>query len=128
MNNMDQIGIPRYKFKNDVYRRARGGDTKLIDVYCAKCGSHIIVYQKDMPRGKLKRCYLDRIFFPAEYASLQDSNITRPNEIPKLKCGSCGNVIGLPTIYAKHGEHRLAYSMIQNAFIKKSSTHGVGVN
>ncbi|MDQ5929971.1 MAG: hypothetical protein QG594_1753, partial [Bacteroidota bacterium] len=44
------------KFKNDKYKKARGGVSALLDIKCAHCGSHLFFYQKDGP-GALKRMY-----------------------------------------------------------------------
>ena len=119
--------LPVYVFKKDLYRRSRGGKTKLIDIYCAACNSLLLVYQKDLPKGALKRCYLDRIFWPEEYASLSGSKeVLETKNMPNLVCGKCGAVIGGPLLYTKHGEHRLAYSLIIGRFVKKQSTHGIG--
>jgi hypothetical protein len=118
--------LPVYYFKKDRYRRARGGKTKLIDVYCSFCHNLLLIYQKDLPRGLLKRCYLDRIFYPHRFASLQHDKPPDAMGIPKLECESCRSIIGTPMRYTKHGENRLAYNMIQGKFIKKSSTHGIG--
>lgn len=120
-------GLPVYVFKKDKYRRARGGKTKLIDIYCGSCNALILVYQKDLPRGVLKRCYLDRIFYPPKYSSLQkDKEIEDTKDMPKLQCEKCKNVIGSAIRYTKHGEDRLAYNLIQGNFVKKSSSHGIG--
>ncbi|MGA2800197.1 MAG: hypothetical protein ABSE71_02610 [Candidatus Micrarchaeaceae archaeon] len=116
-----------YYFKKDKYRRARGGKTKLIDVYCASCNALLLVYQKDLPRGALKRCYLDRIFYPPKYSDLQhDKMIKETKEMPKLQCENCKAIIGTPMRYTKHGEDRLAYNLIQGKFIKKNSSNGIG--
>ena len=86
-----------------------------------------MVYQKDLPRGVLKRCYLDRMFYPDKYGSLQhDKSIQDTRDMPKLECEKCKKVIGTPMRYTKHGENRLAYNLIQGKFIKKNSTHGIG--
>jgi hypothetical protein len=119
--------LPIYYFKKDKYLRARGGKTKLIDIYCASCNALLLIYQKDLPRGALKRCYLDRIFYPLRYSSLQqDNRIKGIEDMPKLQCESCKAVIGTPIRYTKHGENRLAYNLIQGKFVKKNSVHGIG--
>src|SRR2546430_17054437 len=53
MNHMD--------WKNDTYRKARGGYARLFAVSCATCGTHLFYYQKDGP-GIVKRLYVDRIY------------------------------------------------------------------
>ncbi len=119
--------LPVYLFKKDKYRRNRGGKTKLIDIYCSACSSLLLVYQKDMPQGALKRCYLDRIFWPEKYSSLQhDASVQVTGDLPNLACGKCSTIVGTQMLYAKHGENRLAYRMIHVRFTKKNSTHGIG--
>ena len=48
-------------WKNDTYKKARGGYARLLAVSCATCGTHLFYYQKDGP-GIVKRLYLDRIY------------------------------------------------------------------
>jgi hypothetical protein len=127
MKDKDSKNIPIYYFKKDKYRRARGGKTKLIDIYCSSCNALFLIYQKDLPIGVLKRCYLDRIFYPLKYSDLQhDKGIKDAKNMPKLQCENCKVVIGTQIRYTKHGEDRLAYNLIQGKFMKKNSTHGVG--
>ena len=124
---MKKDNLPVYYFKKDKYRRARGGKTKLIEIYCASCNTLLLIYQKDLPRGALKRCYLDRMFYPSKYSNLQrDKTIKDTEDMPKLQCESCKVIIGTPMRYTKHGEDRLAYNLIQGRFIKKNSSHGIG--
>ncbi len=119
--------LPIYYFRKDRYRKTRGGKTKLIDIYCGSCNALLLIYQKDFPRGALKRCYVDRIFYPAKYSSIRsDKSIQDTDDMPKLKCRECKAVIGTPMRYTNHGENRLAYSMIKSKFTKKNSSHGIG--
>lgn len=116
--------LPVYRLRRDRYRRARGGNTRLIDIYCAPCNELLLVYQKDMPRGKLKRCYIDRIFYPERFSSLHnDPKVRGKDDLPPMSCGKCGALVGVPMLYAKHGEHRLAYGMLDGRFVKRNSTH-----
>jgi hypothetical protein len=127
MENENNSNIPVYYFKKDRYRKARGGKTKLIDIYCSSCGTLLLIYQKDFLKGGLKRCYLDRIFYPPKYCDLQHrEDIKSVKDIPKLQCENCKTVIGTLMRYNKQGEDRLAYNLIQNNLIKKNSTHGIG--
>jgi hypothetical protein len=124
---MKKENLPVYYFKKDKYRQSRGGKTKLIDVYCTSCNTLLLVYQKDLPRGALKRCYMDRMFYPVKYSDLQrDKAIKDVKDMPKLQCENCKAVIGTAMRYTKHGEDRLAYNLIQGKFIKKNSSHGIG--
>ena len=92
-----------YKIKNDAYKKSRGGKSKVLDVCCEVCKTHISYYQKDGP-GLLKRMYVDRFidFQP------KDEN---------LKCSSCGRTIGVLIEYKK--ENRPAYRLFEGAVSKK---------
>jgi len=104
------------KLKKDKYRAKRGGSAKLIDVICTNCGSKVLLYQKDGP-GWLKRCYLNRIFWPPKYANLQkDKRIKSIERMPKLVCLKCRKVIGLPM---KHKDGRLAFNLIRGSFRRR---------
>ena len=48
-------------FKNDKFKRARGGYSRMLQISCEKCNAKICKYQKDGP-GNLRRMYIDRIF------------------------------------------------------------------
>lgn len=77
------------KFKNDGFRRSRGGNSRFLDILCSKCNKHIAYYQKDGPRI-LKRMYLDRIIG----SDIIDKNLT---------CNKCNQVLGVRYIYEKEG-------------------------
>lgn len=104
------------KLKKDRYSARRGGSSKALDIYCRRCNSIVIVYQKDGP-GPLLRCYVDRIIYPKEYKQ----NI-RDGKLEKLTCNDCDAIMGLPIRYKEHGEDRLAFNMVKSAFKKKIST------
>jgi hypothetical protein len=103
-----------FRFKNDKYRRARGARTRLLNLSCRVCGKKIMIYQKDDYPGRLRRLYLDRIFFPDKLANLEDKPL---NAIPTLKCSKCKEDLGTPYIYKK--ENRKAFKVYQDALIKK---------
>jgi len=102
-----------FSFKKDKYKSARGSYSRLLNVYCRKCESIVLVYQKDGP-GSLRRLYLDRIFNPAELTDLQLLSI---KDIPVLKCKKCSEILGAPYIYIK--EKRKAFRLYQDAVIKR---------
>ena len=102
-----------FSFKKDKYKSARGGHSRLLDVCCRKCGSMVVVYQKDGP-GHLIRLYLDRIFAPDKLVGLQALNI---REVPILKCPECSEMLGVPYIYI--AEKRKAFRLFQEAVIKR---------
>ncbi len=56
--------MKKITLKNDLYRKRRGGNTRLLEISCRKCKQFICFYQKD-GKGGLFRLYLDRIFEPA---------------------------------------------------------------
>lgn len=92
------------KFKNDNYKRSRGGYSRLLEISCEKCGEIICRYQKDGP-GNLRRMYHDRI---------SDARISISNK--SLKC-SQGHLLGVAIIYAK--ENRPAFRLFVDAVKKK---------
>jgi hypothetical protein len=81
-------------FKNDKYKRSRGGDSRLLRICCGKCGKEICSYQKDGP-GSLRRMYLDRIIDPL--VSLDRKDLSCPE----------GHLLGVKIVYEKEG--RLAF-------------------
>lgn len=106
--------LPKFKFKNDSYRRKRGTPAILF-ISCAGCGEYIMSYQKDGP-GPLLRCYLDRICHP-EALEKRQYDLFEKNEAPKLECKICSIVIGVPIVYEK--EDRPAYHMRPGLFTHK---------
>lgn len=94
------------KIKNDMYRKKRGGTSKLLAIFCLNCGQYLFMYQKDGD-GKLLRLYLDRIT-----NSNNDVNISQSS----LRCPHCGNLIGLRYIYKP--ENRPAYRLIRGTYKK----------
>lgn len=108
--------IVKHVAKKDRYSRARGGSSQFMDIFCAQCRTHILLYQKD-GKGALIRLYLDRIFDPSPYRDWQ--NETDLKRVPRLTCPKCQTVIGMPMIY--DSEARLALRLIQGTFSKKPS-------
>jgi ribosomal protein S27E len=102
-----------FKLKRDKYRKARGGYSRFLNLYCSGCKSHLFLYQKDGP-GPLKRAYLDRILAPEILSSYQHEKLIT---VPNLACLKCGVVVGSPYVYAK--EKRPAFLLNPSAFLKK---------
>jgi len=96
------------KLKSDKYRKARGGHSRFLDIYCDHCERKVLVYQKDGP-GELKRLYLDRIVFPAKI-----------KRAPSLICPHCGRELGIFYIYPKEkrGAFRLFAGAVRKIIIK----------
>lgn len=92
------------KLKNDKYRKARGGHSRLLDVRCTQWDTHLFYYQKDGP-GILKRIYIDRIV---------GSNV-KANA--NLVCPECKELLGVPMVYKK--EDRSAIRLFVGAVSKK---------
>lgn len=111
--------IMTIKLKKDRFSTRRGGTSEVLGICCRGCGNLVIIYQKDGP-GPLQRCYVDRIIYPNRYKKLQ--RFKSAKELPKLRCGSCDAVIGIPMRYRKHGENRLAFRMMHSLFKKRKST------
>lgn len=95
----------KIKFKNDRFKKTRGGYSRLLDISCEHCGKHLFFYQKDGP-GILKRMYIDRIF-ESEKINLNTN----------LICPECGRVLAVSITYEK--ENRPALRLFVGAIIKK---------
>jgi hypothetical protein len=91
-------------FKNDKYKKARGGYSRLLSISCQKCNGHICLYQKDGP-GSIKRMYCDRIIEPK--VSISKKDLSCPNNHP----------IGVKIIYDR--EKRLAFRLFVDSIKKK---------
>ena len=106
----------KFEFKNDKYRRARGGSAALLELNCSSCASGVAYYQKDGP-GNLVRCYLNRFVYPKWLSDLhRDTDINKPSDLSPLRCPRCSSIIGVPMHY-KDG--RLAYRLISGTFTKQ---------
>ena len=106
-----------FHIKKDGFRKARGGNSELLDISCAKCNTRLMVYQKD-GIGALLRSYLDRILWPPKLASLSnDPRIMGTKDMPNLVCENCKSLIGVPMVYAP--ERRLAYRLNRGTFHKQ---------
>ncbi len=91
-------------FKNDKYKNARGGYSRLLEIRCQKCNKIICHYQKDGP-GSLKRMYIDRI--TGEHVSISGSNLNCPE----------AHLLGIKMTYEK--ENRLAFRLFLDSVTKK---------
>jgi phage FluMu protein Com len=111
---MDFIFSPeKVIFKKDIYQEVRGGTSTLLEISCSNCKHILFYYQKD-GGGELKRCYLNRIIFPASFANLQhDQTIKECEDMPNLDCPQCKTCIGIPM---RHSDERLAFSMHPGLF------------
>ena len=91
-------------FKNDKYKKVRGGYSRLLKISCQKCSENICLYQKD-GSGNLRRMYIDRIIDPKVPISKKD-----------LSCPK-GHLMGVKIIYQK--EKRPAFRLFVDSVIKK---------
>lgn len=91
-------------FKNDKYKKARGGYSRLLSISCEKCAEHICKYQKDGP-GNLRRMYHDRIIEPK--VSISRKDLSCPND----------HLLGIKVIYEK--EKRPAFRLFVDSVVKK---------
>ncbi|MEK7632906.1 MAG: hypothetical protein AAB473_03885 [Patescibacteria group bacterium] len=91
--------------KSDKFKKARGGTSRLLEIFCSACKANVCLYQKDGP-GLLKRMYLDRI---------SESACTIGNK--NIVCASCGAHLGVMMMYEK--EDRPAYRLALGAVGKK---------
>ena len=91
-------------FRNDKYRKSRGGYSRFLKIACQECGAVVCSYQKDGP-GNLRRMYLDRIV---------ESKVSLSGK--KLSC-SKGHLLGNKITYKK--ENRPAFRLFVDAVTKK---------
>jgi hypothetical protein len=91
-------------FKNDKYKKVRGGYSRLLEISCRKCNKVICHYQKDGP-GNLRRMYLDRII-----------NKRVPISGKNLNCPEA-HLLGIKIIYKK--ENRPAFRLFVDSITKK---------
>lgn len=91
-------------FKNDKYKKVRGGYSRLLNISCQKCDEHVCLYQKD-GSGNLRRMYVDRII---------------QNKVPisgkNLNCRN-SHLLGVKMIYEK--ENRPAFRLFVDSVNKK---------
>jgi len=107
-----------FRLKSDRFRKARGGTARLVNIVCNKCGTQVLVYQKD-GMGRLLRCYLDRIFAPLELERLQhDVYVREPRDLQPLVCRACDAILGVPI---RHHSGRLGFRLLQGAFFKEKA-------
>jgi len=92
-------------FKNDSFKKRRGGHSRWLSLSCEKCKNQVLFYQKDGP-GILKRLYTDRIVLSEKMPANK-----------KLICGKCKAVLGVLVIHLK--ENRPAYRLFVGAIKKK---------
>jgi hypothetical protein len=92
------------KFKNDRFRKARGGYSRFLQITCRKCKSRVCFYQKD-GEGSLRRMYVDRMIEPK--VSLTKKELICPK----------GHSLGVKTMYEK--EQRPAFRLFVDAVEKK---------
>jgi hypothetical protein len=107
--------MEKIEFKQDKYKKNRGGYSRFLEIKCESCGAFVALYQKDGP-GPLKRMYIDRIFSPQKLVDLQKVLFKK---ISNLTCSHCKHVIGVPIIYKK--ESRPAFRLFVGAVTKKIS-------
>ncbi len=94
------------KFQSDKFKKARGGFSRWLQVFCESCIAPIVIYQKDGP-GILKRMYLDRMVNVDTHKWLKSN----------LECPKCKTLLGVPIIYKK--EDRPAIRLFAGAVGKK---------
>jgi len=100
------------KIKKGRFKTSRGGNSKILELFCPYCNEKILVYQKD-GIGKLKRLYMDRILSPGNMTKLEKIPL---DKIKKLSCSNCKKIIGNPYVYEK--ENRKAFNL-HTPLIKK---------
>lgn len=91
-------------FKNDKYKKVRGGYSRLLEIRCQKCNKVVCQYQKDGP-GNLRRMYLDRII--DKHVPISGKNLNCPE----------AHLLGIKMIYEK--ESRPAFRLFVDSVTKK---------
>ena len=94
----------KIQFKNDKYKKSRGGYSRLLGISCEKCGEDICLYQKDGP-GNLRRMYIDRMIEPKVSIARKDLSCTE------------GHLLGVKINYEK--ENRPAFRLFVDSVKKK---------
>lgn len=94
-------------FKNDKFKRNRGGYSRWLLLSCEKCKHPLFAYQKDGP-GILKRLYRDRIV-----GDIKSKD---------LVCPKCKILLGVGMVYKK--EDRQAIRLFAGAVEKKIIKEG----
>lgn len=91
-----------YKFKKDTYKDNRGNWSRVLEITCHFCKTHICFYQKD-GSGILKRSYLDRFID------------IKPPKSKLFRCKNCDEILGIYQPYKKEN-NRPAFSWLVGAF------------
>lgn len=110
----------QYRPRQDKFTEARGGWSTLLSIFCARCKTEVLLYQKDGP-GELKRMYLDKIIAPDALAE-KVAACSAISDMAKLSCPNCKNLMGIPMVYEK--ENRLAYQVAPGGIIEKINKKG----
>ncbi|MCX6703184.1 MAG: hypothetical protein NTV02_00635 [Candidatus Zambryskibacteria bacterium] len=92
------------KLKNNKFKKARGGYSRLLQISCRKCNSVICMYQKYGP-GDLRRMYLDRIIDPQVLVARKDFTCQKDH------------LLGVKIIWEK--ENRPAFRLFVDSVNKK---------
>lgn len=102
----------KFEIQKDKYKKARGGRSRILDIRCEKCDTHLLFYQKDGP-GPLKRMYNDRIIDPEHIVGLEAKGLAG---LDVMRCSECKEMVAVPYIYKK--EERPAFRVFQDAVRK----------
>jgi ribosomal protein S27E len=104
------MGRKKFNLKSDKFRKAKGGRSRILELHCARCGAHLMLYQKD-GLGRLKRCYLDRIQSQPPDTQYHVDPSTR-----RVSCVRCKTLLG---ILIEHTSGRAAYRLVPGAINKR---------
>ena len=106
---MTKIKIPElnleYKIKKDVNYRDHQNRTSIVRIFCRRCRTKLLLYQKDGKQGWLKWCYFDRIIKPLY--TLREGNMT---------CQKCHAVIGRKTVR----KGRPSFEIVRKSFLRRT--------
>jgi hypothetical protein len=91
------LQFSRRDFVLNRYTSERG-EPKMLQLFCMRCTSYVMTYQKDGP-GRLLRTYYDRIVHPVELNEFKDDKFDLKTA-DNLDCKQCEATLGVPMIYA----------------------------
>lgn len=103
-----------FKLIEDEYNANSSAGSYFLNIYCTKCGNHLMLYQKD-GEGALQRIFLDRIVAPKSFVTPLYN--TEQSDLSILLCPNCKASVGNQGI---HKDNRLAYEVSLDAvFVEK---------
>ena len=108
-----KFSTEKFSPKNDRYAKVRGGFSHFLYITCSKCEEPFITYQKD-GKGKLLRCYTDRIVWPPKLVAAQkEVNAANVKQFGSIRCSNCNTILTNPMVYIP--ENRPAHRLVPDS-------------